>query len=364
MNYAHGESGRGLDPAGIFRRTEASVVRVYTPTETGTGFIYDSSGLAVTNAHVVGNNNYVGVDFGHRKCGAILLGKNNIVDLAVIKIVSDTYEYPPIPLGDSNYTHHGDGVVVVGYPLGEILQGSSTITSGIVSAKGRSGSVSYIQTNAAINPGNSGGPMLNNHGEVIGIVSSKIHQHGEDAIEGIGLAIDVNELTSRVWRLEHGISVKESFRNWLYEYSFDIPQGWHPRSTESWDRVEFATDDGGGYFRVNAIDLERNKIRGHRIKGDSRGLKRFSEWVRDETTASFGSPNDYNLDHFGPQGDYYRYTIEVTDYESSTHDVTVCELSTNFKERQSGFYLTTWVRDDLLFKHDSDRHSMIDSFKC
>jgi len=221
----------------LVREIEPSVIRILSPAGAGTGFIYDDSGLAVTNAHVVGSNSFVEVEFSRQKCVAKLVGKDDVVDLAVIQVFSELDTYPKIPIGNSGDVHRGDDVVAIGYPLGEILRGSPTITRGIVSAKGHSGAVSYLQTDAAINPGNSGGPLLNYYGEVIGIISSKIHQHGENAVEGIGLAIHTSELTDRIWRLEHAISVKETFINWIYDYSFDIPQGWHPKPIEDWSKL-------------------------------------------------------------------------------------------------------------------------------
>ena len=189
----------------LVKSVDPSVIRIETPTGTGTGFIYDSSGLAVTNAHVVGDNNYVHVKVGDQKGSAFLRGKDDVVDLAVICIASDIEDYPSISIGDSDYVHPGDDVVAIGYPLGEILRGSTTITRGIVSAMGVSENVRYIQTDAALNPGNSGGPLINYDGEVVGIITSKLYHKGGSIVEGIGLAIDARELTDRIKRLEQGI---------------------------------------------------------------------------------------------------------------------------------------------------------------
>ena len=362
----------------LVRGAEPSVIRILSPAGTGTGFIYDDSGLAVTNAHVIGSNSFVEVEFSRQKCLAKLVGKDDVVDLAVMQIFSEIDKYPKISIGNSDDVNRGDDVLAIGYPLGEILRGSPTVTRGIVSAKGNSGAVSYLQTDAAINPGNSGGPLLNYYGEVVGVISSKIHQHGENAVEGIGLAIHTSELTDRIWRLEHAISVKETFTNWIYDYSFNIPQGWHPKPIENWSQVIFSTDDGQGVFRVDAIDMSSIGIRYRRGK-EVEGLQKFLEWIVSDSTDSFKFSDDFELDvphmratidHIASEdngeGDIVKMQgrINLSDHVHSTSDVIMCELPRDIKENKFGFYVTTYVYNDYLSMYDSDREIMLDSFQC
>ena len=345
----------------LVSRAEPCVLRISTSTGTGSGFIYDKAGLAVTNAHVVGGNHYVDVELDGQKCGAVLLGKDDVVDLAVVKVVSDLTEigaYPTVPIGSSDSIRRGDDVVVIGYPLGEILRGSPTITRGIVSAKGRSGPVSYIQTDAAINPGNSGGPLLDLEGYVVGIVSSKIHQHGEDAVEGIGLAIETCDFTDRIRRLECGISVGESFRNWVYEYSFEIPQGWHPQPMADWSQVVFQTDDGKACFRVNAVDLE-----GADVEFSSSGLRVFAEWALSNAMEDIGSDDDFELVEFDAIGDH-RFSIRFIDHKHMTHDTIFCAFHHDTTRMPWGFCIATFVYHDFLSKYNEDRIEMLYSFRC
>ncbi len=345
----------------LVSRAEPSVLRISTPTGTGSGFLYDGAGLAVTNAHVVGGSHFVEVELGGQKCGAILIGKDDVVDLAVIRVVSDRVEgdlYPTIPIGTSDYIRRGEDVVVIGYPLGEVLRGSPTITRGIISAKGRSGAVSYLQTDAAINPGTSGGPLLNCEGDVVGIVSSKIHQHGEAAVEGIGLAIDACEFTDRIKRLESGISVGESFRNWVYEYSFDIPQGWHPLPIEDWGQVVFQTDDRKACFRVDAVDLE-----GSEVEHDAAGLRVFAEWVLSNAMDNVGSKDDFELEEFDAVGEF-RWAIRYVDHKHLTRDTIFCTFHHDVERMPWGFYITTFVYDGFLSNYNDDRNEMLYSFRC
>ena len=139
---------------------------------TGSGFLIDPDGIIVTNAHVVDGANSVQVRlFDGRRFLAKVLGKDNRVDLAVLKI-DGASGLPVLPLGDSNRTRVGEFVLALGHPFG--LEHS--VSFGIVSRHGGSLTVAapgfdFIQTDAAINPGNSGGPLVNMAGQVIGVNS-------------------------------------------------------------------------------------------------------------------------------------------------------------------------------------------------
>jgi serine protease Do len=157
---------------------------------TGSGFIFNSNGEILTNAHVVDGVQNVTVTLkdGRTFTGKVL-GKDKITDVAVVKI--DGSNLPTISLGDSDRLQAGERAIAIGNPLGL----DNTVTTGVISALGRSGSqvgipdqqVRFIQTDAAINPGNSGGPLLNRHGEVIGMNTAIIQ-----GAQGIGFAIPIN----------------------------------------------------------------------------------------------------------------------------------------------------------------------------
>ncbi|MBK7636446.1 MAG: trypsin-like peptidase domain-containing protein [Saprospiraceae bacterium] len=146
----------------------------YPKNGSGSGVIYSSDGYIVTNNHVVGFADKITVtDANGKKYSAKKIGTDESTDLAVIKI-ENTGNLLPIKVGDSEKVQVGEWVLAVGNPFGYL---TSTVTAGIVSAKGRSLDIirnekaieEFIQTDAAINPGNSGGALVNLQGELIGI---------------------------------------------------------------------------------------------------------------------------------------------------------------------------------------------------
>ncbi len=161
-----------------------------TPTHAlGSGFIVNSDGLVLTNAHVVAGAQQVTVTLSdHREYKAKVLGADRSSDIAVLKI--DAHSLPTVRLGNSDQLSVGDYVMAIGAPFGL----SETATAGIVSATGRSlpgdGYVPFIQTDAAVNPGNSGGPLFNASGAVVGINSQIYSNSG--GYQGVAFAIPIN----------------------------------------------------------------------------------------------------------------------------------------------------------------------------
>lgn len=137
---------------------------------TGSGVIISSDGYIVTNNHVIDEANEIEITLNNRKkVKATLVGADKTTDIALLKIDVD-YELPYIPFGDSDNAKIGEWVLAVGNPYNL----TSTVTAGIISAKGRDldGNANvdaFIQTDAAVNPGNSGGALVNTRGELVGI---------------------------------------------------------------------------------------------------------------------------------------------------------------------------------------------------
>jgi serine protease Do len=163
----------------------------------GSGFIVSADGYILTNNHVVEGAEVVIVRLlDRREFKAKIVGTDANTDVALLKV--DAKGLPPVALGNSEDARVGSWVLAIGNPLGEGL--TFTVTSGIVSAKGRAlnglpgrgaGSIQdFIQTDAAINPGNSGGPLVNVRGEVIGINSAIASETG--FYSGYGFAIPIN----------------------------------------------------------------------------------------------------------------------------------------------------------------------------
>jgi serine protease Do len=185
----------------------------------GSGVIIDADGIILTNNHVVDEADNIKVRLmDGREFQGTVKGKDPQTDLAVVTI--DTKNFRPIQLGNSDQARVGEMVLAIGSPLNPQLE--HTVTSGIISAKGRSGVglsqyEDYIQTDAAINPGNSGGALVDLRGNLIGINSAIVSQSG--GFQGIGFAIPV-DLAKKV--MEDIIKNGKVTRGWLGVYIQNI----------------------------------------------------------------------------------------------------------------------------------------------
>jgi len=165
---------------------------------TGTGFIIQANGYILTNQHVIDGDNQINVKVQDQESSypATVVGEDRNLDLAVLKIEADNL--PTLALGDSDLMRSGDPVIAIGNPLGL----DHTVTTGVVSAKGRPITVedrdytNLIQTDAAINSGNSGGPLINMAGQAIAI-NTAVSTQGQ----GIGFAIPINTAKEKMEEL-------------------------------------------------------------------------------------------------------------------------------------------------------------------
>lgn len=194
----------------IYERVNPSVVNIEIVLEgsftdsfsgSGSGFVYDSSGHIVTNAHVVQDAQEIVVTFSNGYTAvATVIGLDSFSDLAVLKVDVDPGQLVPVVMGNSREVHVGQYVVVIGNPFGL----NSSMTIGNISATGRAlpsdqlltnnGDVfnnpAILQVDATINPGNSGGPVLDINGEVIGVAEAIRTETG--FFQGVGFAIPSN----------------------------------------------------------------------------------------------------------------------------------------------------------------------------
>ncbi|MFW5960198.1 MAG: DegQ family serine endoprotease [Chitinivibrionales bacterium] len=178
----------------------------------GSGVIVSSDGYILTNYHVIGDADEIVIaTHDNREFDAEIIGIDSLSDVAVIKITQDVEDLPAAYFGNSSDVRPGDWVMAIGNPFNL----SSTVTTGIVSAKGRHTSgismyQNFIQIDAAINPGNSGGALVNLDGELIGINSMIYSRSG--GYMGIGFAIPINMARNIMEQL---IEKGEVERGWL-----------------------------------------------------------------------------------------------------------------------------------------------------
>jgi serine protease Do len=197
----------------------------------GSGFIVSSDGYILTNAHVVDGADEVEVKLiDKRKFTAKVVGSDERTDVALIKIKAN--KLPVVNMGDPNRLRVGEAVVAIGSPFGF----ENSVTSGIVSAKGRSlpdeNYVPFIQTDVAINPGNSGGPLFNMKGEVVGINSQIYSRSG--GYQGVSFAIpidvamDVAEQIKTVGKVSRGwlgVAIQEVTADLAESFGLSRPAG-------------------------------------------------------------------------------------------------------------------------------------------
>ena len=180
----------------LVEQTSSAVLKLSSSDGWGSGFLITSTGVVVTNAHVVGANNEVTAkNLQQQQFNGKVVYRDPSLDLAIVKL--DVDHTPSLALSPIASLKVGQSVIAIGNP-GLGLQ--NTVTRGIVSAVGpypELGAGIWIQTDAAINPGNSGGPLLNAHGEVIGMNTIKVVREG---VQGLGFALSAQDILAVVER--------------------------------------------------------------------------------------------------------------------------------------------------------------------
>ena len=185
--------------ADLIERIQSGVVQITTGSGGGSGFIIDSAGLVITNAHVVAGGSLVDIWLtnGRRYEGRVL-EQDASSDLALVQI-SGSGSFYAIPIGDPSRVRVGDEVLALGFPLADRIGPNLTVTRGIISSTRTVDGIELLQTDAALNPGNSGGPLVNRDGEVIGVNTSKIYEAtGGRPVSNIGFAVTVIEVERRL----------------------------------------------------------------------------------------------------------------------------------------------------------------------
>ena len=274
----------------IVRQVQKSLVHIRTDSGSGSGFVIDSAGYIITNAHVVSEHSSVEVEFvdGHKVIG-VVLGRDEEIDLACV-LVPHVRELVPISTADSDAEQVGEDVVAMGYPLGDMLKGEPTATRGIISAK----RLGYLQTDASINPGNSGGPLVNVYGCVIGVNTWGIDRVGEHNIQGVGFAIPINIVMGRLgFLVGGGVVTKQDgedrtteSREWSTHhfgeagFSITLPQWWNILDS---DQASASFSDGDSLFRISMLDSDI-PLRDHAVSIRDIFLESARNWPRNHVT--------------------------------------------------------------------------------
>ena len=212
-------SGSGDDDVArsVYAAASSSVVSIRTQGGSGTGFLVDSDGTIVTNAHVVGDSSQVQVRFeddGDLHTAEVL-GVDASTDLAAIRVDASAADgVRPLALADSDEVQVGEHAVAIGYPLGLDRTATAGIVSGLdrdIQAPNGFSIDKVIQTDAPINPGNSGGPLLNASGQVIGVNSQIATAGGGNGSVGIGFAVPANTVRDVLPQLEQGAAPEHAY---------------------------------------------------------------------------------------------------------------------------------------------------------
>ena len=237
--------------ADVVEYARAGVVRIAGSSTYGSGFVVDSDGHILTNAHVIdGSIQLLTAVFDDgARLAARVVGTDSMRDIALLKVEPRSRQLTVLPL--VTRTREGEEVVALGYPLGG---GNLTVTKGIVSALVTRGSLAYIQTDAALNPGNSGGPLLNLSGEVVGMSTSVLRENDGEETEGIGFAIKSDTLRPSLALLKTGLYPAPTPSRTTSILSTPTPT---PRASSSTlygpssGSIDSAADDGYGFFDSN-----------------------------------------------------------------------------------------------------------------
>ena len=226
----------------------------------GSGFIINEDGYILTNYHVIEGAKDITVTLSDgNEVSATVVNYDQEKDIAMIKLKEGTKVPAVAELGDSDELYPGAEVIAIGTPLSKNL--AYTLTKGVISGNDRTietqngTSVHLIQTDAAINSGTSGGPLVNTKGQVIGINSMKLGSQstGSATVEGIGFAIPINEVKSKMdvlskQMLNLGIKIRQIDSQTAQKY--DLEEGLYVVSVD-----EYSSAEKGG-LRIGDIIVE------------------------------------------------------------------------------------------------------------
>ncbi len=322
-----------------------------TQVSSGSGVIFAADGYIVTNNHVVASAERIEVKYNKRIYPAELVGTDPSTDLAVIRI--NETGLPPISLGSSKNLQVGEWVIAVGNPFSL----ASTVTAGIVSAKGRKIGIledkfpleSFIQTDAAINPGNSGGALVNKKGELVGINTAILSRTG--SYTGYAFAIPV-DIAKKVFSdlVKYGIVQKAILGGRVVEYDYANARKYNLDTRvenfkgvllETLDRegpaIQAGLKPGDIIIKVNGVEVNSQSAFEEEISYRNPGDKITISYLRDNKNAN---TSIILVNRDGTKEIIRRHIVEATmlgaQLESTQYGVKVFRIRDNSVLKQIG----------------------------
>ena len=301
-----------------------------------------------------------------------IVSLDKAADLAIIELTTSD-RFVPITFGDSDLVSVGDNVIAVGYPIGSVLGESPTITRGIVSSRRMYGTVDYLQTDAAINPGNSGGPLVNRSGQVVGVNTFVIRDFGGRDIEGVGFAIDVNEVKAMLPLLPLAANqdvpllsptptpaaaqvsqLGETYENHEYGYNIEVAPGWTlDEEYETDTHASFWVPERRAFLKITTHNL-----------GGSTTLRQFAE----KRWKSILNNEEQHLTAFHSDekrvGESYwlTYNQQISAEDCVEYVVERITLHSLYPDKPYGFIVSSRVCEHNLSAYDQVRYDMLNSF--
>ena len=266
----------------LIEKTKNAIVTIRTQNTFGSGFLFSSGGLLFTNSHVIQDKADIKVTFNSQKTrkAYIIQSGRPPLDIAILQVVEDESDlFDPLTLGDSDNCTEGEEVVAIGAPL----ELSQTVTKGIISncnrqLKDELSNIKYIQTDTAISPGNSGGPLINNRGEVLGILTFKLLEKGA---EGLNFAIAINVAKKfrdgKLTRLEETVRQMEVERKRRFNDLFDntynvLSSTWKNEYTTYYNKIVWMIQN-------RHLSVEQSKQLLQRVTIPPTGFATLGDWL-------------------------------------------------------------------------------------
>ena len=344
----------------------------------GTGFIVRSDGLVVTNRHVVDDIETVvaaiEVQDGERlEFTGQVLGKGILTDLAAIKLSSNR-PFATVELADSSNVVYGDEVTAWGYPIGSFLGSAPTLTKGIVSVPHRiMEDTEIIQSDADTNPGNSGGPLVDRYGRVIGVNTFGVtYSRGGYVFvaPGISLSVASNEVRDRLATYEAGGPAQATYRNlrWGYGYSMVIPRGWYLDAESGESRsTQFTWFEAyGGERLADILTLEFDQP--YPDTGRAFGFMAGFYWTSIQRAAEdwhffapISPPQAVTIG--GQLFARMEYLYQPEEEDCIRSEVALTSVSSDYPNRPYGFVATGAVCQEVLGTYNTERNSILFSFR-